>query len=103
MLFLLPCIAFSQTGIENGTYISDLGDIIIRNDSVISKQATYYVYFYSNKHNQLKPYIIRSYTSEDNMNKLTVTFVNGVARHLMFQYNGDQMETPSVMFLKDNE
>lgn len=80
-LILTPILGFSQNGFPSGTYTSELGDIIIRNDSVISKDMKYYVFYYKNSENMLSGVTTITYENEDRRSKLTVIFKSGTPRY----------------------
>jgi len=98
-LMLSPFFAKAQYGFPGGTYTSDLGDIIIRNDSVISKEVSYYVFYYRSAENVPSGVTTVSYSSEDRRSKLTVSFKSGTPRHLMFNYKNYSEETFNVAFI----
>lgn len=101
VLILSSILGFSQNSFPSGTYSSDLGDIIIRNDSVISKGKSYYVFYYSSDENLTNGLTTVSYSSEDRRSKLVVVFKSGTPRHLMFDYKNYSEETFDVLFLKN--
>lgn len=96
-LILSSFFVEAQNSFSQGKYVSDLGDIIIRNDSVISKDISYYVfYFTSREENELTTVF---YESENRKQRLTVVYKEGIARHLMFDYKNYSEETFKVSFI----
>ena len=98
---LLPFLGNSQNSFQKGTYISKLGDIVIRNDSVISKDISYYIYYYKSNENMLSGVTTVSYSSEDRIKVLTVAFKSGTPRHLMFNYKNYYEEAFNIAFIPE--
>ena len=99
MLLLTPVIGYSQGDFTEGTYVSKLGDIIIRNDSVISEGVNYYVFNYSVSENSMHGLTTVTYTSENRRQQLKVVFKSGTPRHLTFNYKNYSEETFNVAFI----
>ena len=97
-LILAPFFAKAQSSFPQGKYVSNLGEIIIRNDSVISKDISYYVYYFSSQ--EENDLTIVSYESEKRREKLTVVYKNNLPRHLMLNYKNYSEETFNIAFLK---
>lgn len=99
MLVLTSIIGYSQNSFPGGIYISELGDIIIRNDSVISEGVSYYVFYFISDESVMDGLTVVSYVSEDKMQKLEVVFKSGTPRHLMFNYKNYFEESFNVAFI----
>lgn len=100
ILLFMSSLLFAQTGIEEGTYKSNLDDIIIRNDSVITKNVQYYIFHYGMKYDEKLNLVSLEYFSENNKHQLVVVYKDGIPRHLMFSYIGYQDETYNIVFEK---
>jgi len=98
-LILTPIFGFSQNGFPEGTYSSKIGDIIIRNDSVISEGVSYFAYYYSSDENFVNGVTTVVYLSEDKDKELKVVFKSGTPRHLAFNYRDYSEESFNVAFI----
>ena len=73
ILLLISTIGYSQKSFPEGIYKSTLGDIIIRNDSIISKNINFFAYQYNQDKNFKNGITTITYTSEDKKQQLKVT------------------------------
>ena len=99
ILFLLSSLlSFSQSGIKEGTYVTDFGDIIIRDDSVITKSVSYYIYHYSSQEDDELNITTYEFFSEHKKHQLTIIYKNELPRHIIFMYRGYLEETFNIYF-----
>jgi len=83
LFLLLSFISFSQTGIKDGMYVTDFDNIIIRNDSVIASNVSYYIYHYSSQENDELGITIYEFFSEYKRHQLTIVYKNNLPKHLI--------------------
>lgn len=98
-MLLSPLFSKAQKGFPQGKYISDLGDIIIRNDSVITKDVSYYVFHYKSNVNYISELTTITYASENEKQVLTVVYKKGLPRHLIFTYKNHYEDSFNVAFI----
>lgn len=96
ILILMSLMTYSQQ-IDECTYNSELGVIIIRNDSVITENIQYEIINYNVKYDEKLNIKIVEYFSYGNHQQLTVVYKNEVPRHLMLSYIGYQEETFKIV------
>jgi len=98
-LILSPIVGYSQNGFPEGTYTSELGDIVIRNDSVIAEGVSYYAFYYRNSENMINGLTTISYTSKNKRQELKIVFKSGTPRYLSFNYKNYSEEAFNIAFI----
>lgn len=96
-------VCLSQSGIMYGTYTTDIGDITITNDSVVTENMSYYIYHYSSQEHDELPITTYEMFSENKKHQLIIIYKNDLPKHLILSYKGYQEETFNVSFIPENK
>jgi hypothetical protein len=83
ILLLTTVVGYSQKSFPEGVYSSTCSDIIIRNDSVISENVSYFVYYFNYEEDFSNGISTITYRSEDKSKILQVTVKGSVGRRLV--------------------
>ena len=97
-LIVYSFFGYSQSTFPEGTYVSNLDDIIIRNDSVITHNVSYYVFYWVRNENKVNGVITLSYTNKEKDKTLIIYHKHHIPKHLIFRDGEDVVESFNVAF-----